>query len=84
MSHVELIAGRATDVLARPLTHSQAAQITGVLHMADIPVLVSVDRGGVVQLWPERALTTVELVHAYRAIAAVTDSRIGSHERRPV
>lgn len=75
--------GHATDVPARPLSHTDAAVITGVLHRAGIPVLVSVDAEGFVRLWPERALSTLEEVQAFKAITDVTDSRIAWRGRWP-
>jgi len=73
MTHVEIRAGHATDVLARPLTSAEASLVTGYLSLSGIPVLVSVDRG-LVHFWPERALTTWEQVQVYRAVKAVSDS----------
>jgi hypothetical protein len=81
VSHVVIDHGHATDILARPLSHAQAHLITGYLHLAGIPALISVDRDGLVQLWPERALETVEQVAVYRVVAAVSDSQFARHGR---
>lgn len=83
MSRVTIVAGHATEVLARPLTTADANLVTAMLGHAGIPVELSTDAAGIVQLWPLRALSTVEEVQAHRAIAAVSDSRIAWHGRRP-
>lgn len=83
MSHVFIDEGHATDVLARPLTTADANLVTAMLGHAGIPVELSTDAAGIVQLWPLRALETFEMVAAYRAIAAISDSRIARHEGRP-
>lgn len=81
MSHVFIAEGHATDVLARPLTTADANLVTAMLGHAGIPVELSTDAAGIVQLWPLRAFTTAEEVQAHRAIAAVSDSRIAWHGR---
>lgn len=81
MSHVVIAEGHVTDVLARPLTPAMARLVAAVLGHEGIPVDLSTDANGVVQLFPLRGFTTAEEVAAHRAIAAVTDSRVAWHAR---
>lgn len=83
MSHIEIAQGHAVEILGRPLTAAVADLLARILGHEGIPVELSTDANGVVQLFPLRVFTTAEEVATHRAITAVTDSRIAWHERWP-
>lgn len=84
MSVVVITRGHVTDVLKRPLSHTDALLITGVLYRAGIPVDVYVESDGLAHLWAMRALDTREQVQVYRAVKAVSDSGLVWGGRRSV
>ncbi len=72
----------AGDRIARPLTDETGRVLNAVLwQVYGLRIQPTPDLAGVVQLWPDRPLSTVEEVRATRAIKAVTDSPL--HWNRP-
>lgn len=70
---------RTVGVVGHHITPADASAICAGLDRRGIPVVVSV-KAGVVDVWPQRPVTTVEEVTVLGAVISQTDCPVKWHE----